>query len=244
MGRDEESFVLDAAPHAVVTGCSSGIGRAVAELLLAEGWRVTGLSRREVALGAEAGTGAGAGSFSWLGCDLAEPEGVAAAVADVGPVDAIVHAAGYQVAARLGDLDPSALAGMFAVHVGSAAALVDALVGRLADGGRIVLIGSRTAEGVAGKSQYAATKAALVALARSWAQELAPRGVTANVVAPGPTDTPMLRDPARASSAPVVPPLGALVDPADVAALVAFVLGPHGRSITGQVLVVCGGASL
>jgi NAD(P)-dependent dehydrogenase (short-subunit alcohol dehydrogenase family) len=224
--------------HAVVTGCSSGIGRAIAEHLLAEGWRVTGLSRREVALG---DSGA---SFTWLGCDLSEPGGVAEAVAGVGPVDAIVHAAGYQVAARLGDLDPAALAGMFAVHVGSAAALVDSLVGRLADGGRIVLIGSRTAEGVAGKSQYAATKAALVALARSWAQELAPRGVTANVVAPGPTDTPMLHDPARASVAPVVPPLGALVDPADVAALVAFVLGPHGRSITGQALVVCGGASL
>lgn len=221
--------------HAVVTGCSSGIGRAIAEFLLADGWRVTGLSRRAVDLG---------DGFSWLGCDLSVTADVARAVADVGSVDAIVHAAGYQVAAPLGRLDPAALEGMFAVHVGAAAALVDALVDRLSDGGRVVLIGSRTAVGVAGKSQYAATKAAQVALARSWAAELAPRGVTANVVAPGPTDTPMLADPARASSAPVVPPLGALVDPVDVAALVAFVLGPHGRSITGQALVVCGGASL
>lgn len=221
--------------HAVVTGCSSGIGRAIAEFLLAEGWHVTGLSRRPVDLG---------GGFAWIGCDLSVPSGVAAAVAGVGRVDAIVHAAGFQVAAPLGRLDPAALEGMSAVHVGAAAALVDALVDCLSDGGRIVLIGSRTAVGVAGKSQYAATKAAQVALARSWAAELAPRGVTANVVAPGPTDTPMLADPARASSAPVVPPLGALVDPVDVAALVAFVLGPHGRSITGQALVVCGGASL
>ena len=232
---DPDPRAHDAAPHAVVTGCSSGIGRAVTEHLLADGWRVTGLSRREV----EPGPG-----FTWLGCDLSRPADVAAAVAPLGPVDAVVHAAGHQVAAPLGRLDPAALDGMFALHVGAAAALVDALVDRLADGGRIVLIGSRTAVGVAGKSQYAATKAAQVALARSWAAELAPRRITANVVAPGPTDTPMLSDPARASSAPVLPPLGALVDPADVAALVGFVLGPHGRSITGQALVVCGGASL
>lgn len=234
-GGAQPDSATPAARHAVVTGCSSGIGRAIAEFLLAEGWRVTGLSRRAVDLG---------DGFAWVGCDLSVPEGVASAVTDVGPVDAIVHAAGFQVAAPLGRLDPAALEGMFAVHVGAAAALVDALVGRLSDGGRIVLIGSRTAVGVAGKSQYAATKAAQVALVRSWAAELAPRGVTANVVAPGPTDTPMLADPARASSAPVVPPLGALVDPVDVAALVAFVLGMHGRSITGQALVVCGGASL
>ena len=222
-------------PHALVTGVSSGIGAAVAEHLLAEGWLVTGVSRRPVAERE---------GLTWLGCDLAEPDGVAAAVADVGPVDAIVHAAGLQVAAPLGSLDAAGLARMFAVHVASASALVDALVGRVPDGGRVVLVGSRTMTGAAGKSAYAATKAALVGLARSWAQELAPRRVTVNVVAPGPTDTPMLRDPARASVAPVVPPLGALVDPADVAALVGFVVGPHGRSITGQALVVCGGASL
>lgn len=223
------------ARHALVTGASSGIGAAIVDRLVAEGWAVTAVSRRPV----DERPG-----LAWLGCDLADPAAVAAAVAGVGPLDAIVHAAGLQITAPLGELDPVAFERMWAVHVASAAALVDALVGRLADGGRVVLIGSRTMSGAAGKSHYAATKAALAGLARSWAMELAPRGCTVNIVAPGPTDTPMLADPARSSVRPVAPPLGALVDPADVAALVGFVVGPHGRSITGQTLVVCGGASL
>jgi len=74
--------------------------------------------------------------------------------------------------------------------------------------------------------------------------ELAPRRVTVNVVAPGPTDTPMLTDPGRASTPPQPPALGRFVKPAEVAALTAFLLGPEGGMITGQQLVICGGASL
>lgn len=222
-------------PHALVTGCSSGIGHAVARALLDEGWRVTGLSRRRPDL---------AGELEWLPADLARPEELPAALAGVGPLRAVVHAAGFQRAQPLGRLAAEDLRGMLAVHVEAAAVLVDALADRVADGGRIVLVGSRTATGAAGKSQYAATKAALTGLARSWAMELTGRRITVNVVAPGPTDTPMLRDPGRAAVPPAVPPLGELVDPADVAALTGFLLGPHGRSVTGQVLTVCGGASL
>ncbi|MGW7680614.1 SDR family NAD(P)-dependent oxidoreductase [Kribbella sp. NPDC054772] len=118
------------------------------------------------------------------------------------------------------------------------------LVDRLTDGGRIVLIGSRTATGVAGKSQYAATKAALRALARSWAAELAPRHITVNVIEPGPTDTAMLTDSARAATPPVVPPLGRLIQPDEVAALAQYLLSDSGAMITGQHLTICGGASL
>jgi NAD(P)-dependent dehydrogenase (short-subunit alcohol dehydrogenase family) len=121
---------------------------------------------------------------------------------------------------------------------------VDSVVDRVVDGGRVVLMGSRTAVGVAGKSQYAATKAALVGLARSWAIELAPRRITVNVVAPGPTETPMLLDPGRAATPPKAPPLGRFVRPAEVAGLTSFLLGPEGGMVTGQQLVVCGGASL
>jgi len=125
-----------------------------------------------------------------------------------------------------------------------ASRLVDRLIERLASGGRIVLIGSRTMQGAAGRSQYAATKAALVGLVRSWALELASRGITVNLVAPGATETPMLRDPGRAGTPPRLPPLGRYVQPEEVAGLTAFLLGPDAGALTGQTLTVCGGASL
>lgn len=167
-----------------------------------------------------------------------------ARLADVGPLDAVVHAAGVQRSAPLGALSAGDGDLMWRLHVAAATAVVDAVVDRVGDGSRVVLVGSRTATGVAGKSQYAATKAALTGLARSWAMELVPRRVTVNVVAPGPTDTPMLADPGRAATPPRVPPLGRFVRPAEVAALTAFLLGPEGGMVTGQQLVVCAGASL
>ena len=133
---------------------------------------------------------------------------------------------------------------MWRLHVEAATLLADALAPRMTEGGRIVLIGSRTAGGSAGRGQYAATKAALVGLARSWAIELAPRGITVNVVAPGATETPMLHDPARAGVTPRRPPTGRFVQPEEIAALTAFLLSGAARSITGQQIVVCGGASL
>jgi 3-oxoacyl-[acyl-carrier protein] reductase len=111
-------------------------------------------------------------------------------------------------------------------------------------GGRIVLIGSRAASGVAGRSQYGATKAALVAMARAWAAELAPRQITVNVVAPAATLTPMLADPSRAAEAPKLPPIGRFIASEEVAAAVSFLLSPQAGAITGQQLVICGGSSL
>lgn len=226
---------MTAERRAVVTGCSSGIGAAITRQLLADGWSVVGLSRTPTDL---------PGSFEWREADLSDLDHVEDVAAGLGGIDALVHAAGFQRSARLGDLDPRALEAMFTVHVAAASVLVNAVVPTLTDGGRILLLGSRTATGVAGKSHYAATKAALLGLGRSWAQELAGRRITVNVLSPGPTDTPMLHDPGRAATPVRLPALGALVDPEDVAALAGFLLGVHGRSITGQNYVICGGASL
>jgi NAD(P)-dependent dehydrogenase (short-subunit alcohol dehydrogenase family) len=97
---------------------------------------------------------------------------------------------------------------------------------------------------MAGRSQYAATKAALIALARSWAAEVAPRGVTVNVVSPAATATAMLEDPSRASAAPKLPPIGRMIQPEEVAALVTFLLSQQAAAITGQDIQICGGSSL
>jgi NAD(P)-dependent dehydrogenase (short-subunit alcohol dehydrogenase family) len=225
---------------AVVTGASSGIGLAIAEDLVGAGWHVLGLSRARGALPDAA---------TWVPCDLADLTAAGEAVRavrEIGPggVDAIVHAAGVQYASGVGDLDVEQGERMWAVHVRGAELVVGGLVDALVEGGRVVLVGSRTMTGVPGKSQYAATKAALAAMARAWAAELAPRRITVNVVAPGPTRTAMLEDPNRAAVPPVVPPLGRLVEPTEVAALTRFLLEPAGAMVTGQTLVICGGASL
>ena len=108
----------------------------------------------------------------------------------------------------------------------------------------MIFIGSRVAAGMAGRGQYAATKAALIALAKSWAAEVAPHGVTVNVVSPAATATAMLDDPNRASVTPKLPPIGRLIQPEEIAALVSFLLSPAAAAITGQDIQICGGSSL
>jgi 3-oxoacyl-[acyl-carrier protein] reductase len=221
--------------HAIVTGSSSGIGAAIASRLLREGWRVTGLSRND--------PGVTDARYAHRAVDLLDASALPAAIADLQPT-AFVHAAGMMRGGLVGALDAEAGRILWRLHVEAASLLVDLLVPRMPDGGRIVLIGSRTAAGAAGRSQYAASKAALVAMVRSWAIELAPRGITANVVAPAATDTPMLRDPARSAMVPKLPPIGRYIRPDEVAALTSFLLGADGGAITGQQILICGGSSL
>jgi 3-oxoacyl-[acyl-carrier protein] reductase len=221
--------------HAVVTGVSSGIGAAIAARLLRDGWRVTGLSRTN--------SGQHGPGFSHRAVDLLDPSQLPEALDGLQPT-ALVHAAGLMRAGSLGMLDTEAGRMLWRLHVEAASLLANALVPSMPDGGRIVLIGSRTATGAAGRSQYAASKAALVAMARSWALELAPRGITVNVVAPAATETPMLHDPARSGLPPQRPPIGRFIKPEEVAAMTGFLLGPEAGAITGQQIVICGGSSL
>ena len=222
----------------MVTGSSSGIGRAIVQILLDEGWRVTGLDLASATITHSA--------FRSVSVDLTDGDAIHASARDAGELDALVHAAGVLRVGNIGALDHSGGALMWKLHVDAATRLADALIPEMAErgSGRVVLIGSRVASGMAGRSQYAATKAALIALARSWAAEVAPRGVTVNVVSPAATATAMLEDPTRASAAPKLPPIGRLIQPDEVAALVTFLLSPQAAAITGQDIQICGGSSL
>lgn len=220
----------------LVTGASSGIGLAVAQALLAQGRPVLGLSRT-----APQGLGP---NFTHIAADLLDRPALMAALEGLPPLQALVHAAGLLRVGRHEAFDHADGARMWQLHVDVAARLIGTLAPRLPDDGRIVLIGSRVARGAPGRALYAASKAALSGLVRSVAAELAPRGITVNIVAPGATDTPMLRDPARASETPRLPPIGRLIRPAEVAATVGFLLSPPAGAITGQEIIICGGASL
>lgn len=219
-----------------VTGSTSGIGAAIARQLARDGWHVIGVDRVEAQdaphLAAQ------------ITADLSDPDQIAQATALLQGVAGLVHAAGLM---RTGALDAVSVDDgdvMWAVHVRALTLLMQALCPAMGAGGRVVAIGSRTSRGAAGKGQYAATKAAMVALIRSFAAELAPRGITANIVAPAATATGMLQRADRADVPPVLPPIGRFIEPDEIAAAVAFLLSPEAGALTGQEIVICGGASL
>ena len=225
--------VVPALGKVLVTGAASGIGAAIVERLSSEGWTV---------MGADISPANGPGEH--LAADLADESQCRAVAERARGATALVHAAGFMRTGDLAALKPADGRAMWAVHVQALVILAQALVPDMPPGGRLLAIGSRTSAGASGKSQYAACKAAVTALMRSWAIELAPRGVTANVIAPAATDTPLLSDPARASVAPAMPPIGRLIEPREIAAYATFILSRDADAVTGQELLICGGASL
>lgn len=219
---------------ALVTGCSSGIGLAIARDLLDAGWSVTGLSRSKPDLP----------GLSHVAVDLTDAEALNRVMADLAPPDALIHAAGLLRVGPHDSLSSADGAAMWRLHVDVAAQLISHFAPRMEDRSRIVLLGSRVASGAVGKALYAASKAGVIGLARSVAAELAPRGITVNIVAPAATNTPMLNDPGRKATPPKMPPMGRLIEPEEIAGTVRFLLSEAAASITGQQLVICGGASL
>jgi 3-oxoacyl-[acyl-carrier protein] reductase len=227
----------------LITGATKGIGRAIADHLLAQGEEIVGLSR----------TADPHFPAPLVLADLANEAEAAAALAQVlrhYEISKLVNNAGSSLRQDLLDLNLNDMRAMLNLNVQAAAQCAQACVPPMISRGygRIVSIGSRAMLGRPGFSAYAGAKAALVGMTKCWALELAEKGITANVVAPGAIETDMLtrNNPLgsdRRKSLEASIPLRRTGNPAEVAAAVAYFLSDQAGYTTGQVLFVCGGWS-
>lgn len=232
---------------AVVTGGSTGIGQSICESLLAAGYRVINLARRPAAF-----THANLENIAVDLADRAATREAAAAIAVRAGVCTLVHNAGLIRPALLEEVQLEDLDYLSNVHLAAAITLAQAFLPAMkaAHFGRIVLIGSRAALGLQTRTNYSATKCGMTGLARTWALELGQHGVTVNCVAPGPiAATEMFHAVVPEGSEKMTQmaasiPVRRLGQPEDVARAVMFMLAPENGFVTGQTLLVCGGASL
>jgi 3-oxoacyl-[acyl-carrier protein] reductase len=235
---------------ALVTGASRGIGRAIAVRLAAQGAHVVAAARADHASRVVEEIHAAGGQAETATLDVTDASAadavVAAAVERHGRLDILVNNAGItrdQLMLRLKRDDWDAV---IATNLTSAFTLTQfALKPMIRQrSGRIVCIGSVVGQsGNAGQANYAASKAGLIGFAKAVAQEVASRGITVNVVAPGMIETDMTRvvaEKAREEWASKIP-LRRLGAPEDVAAAVCFLVSDEASYITGQVLAVNGG---
>ncbi|MBU9678466.1 SDR family NAD(P)-dependent oxidoreductase [Burkholderia multivorans] len=238
--------------RALVTGGSRGIGAAIAKRLAADGADVAityeKSAERAQAVVAEIET-LGRRAVA-IQADSADPAAIRAAVdraADtLGGLDILVNNAGIFRAGSLDALTLDDIDATLNVNVRAVIVASQAAARHLGEGGSIVSTGSCLATRVpdAGMSLYAASKAALIGWTQGLARDLGPRGITVNIVHPGSTDTdmnPADGEHADAQLARMAIPRYGKAD--DVAALVAFVVGPEGRSINGTGLTIDGGAN-
>ena len=232
---------------AIVTGGSTGIGAEICRRMLNSGYEVISLARRKMDWRHD--------RLTALEVDLLDSKATAEAAADIASrfaVTHVVHNAGAIRPALLPDVQEQDLQALTQLHLGAALALVQATLPRMqsAGFGRIVLLSSRGALGLQTRSAYSATKAGMIGMGRTWALELAPHGITVNIVAPGPIRATEMfhgvvpagseREAALAQAIPV----RRLGTPEDVANAVMFFAGRESGFVTGQVLYVCGGASV
>jgi 3-oxoacyl-[acyl-carrier protein] reductase len=242
-----------AGKKAIVTGGSRGIGAGIAKRLAAEGADVaiTFAGNREAAanvIGAIQGLGRKAHAVQ---ADASDPKAAASGIeqaADaLGGLDILVHNAGVFGIQTLNESDEAEYRRQFSVNVDSIFTGTRAAADRIADGGRIIVIGSVNARTAfaPGLAIYGASKAAVAALVRGWARDLGPRGILVNTVQPGPIETDMNPDGTDFSDfikGRVA--LGRYGQVEEVAALVAFLASNEASYITGAAIDIDGGFSL
>lgn len=229
----------------LVTGGSSGIGEAICTTLLARGTHVVNID--VTAPKQSAGDG-----YHYFQADLSDARQtreVADIIGRTFSVTGLVNNAGVCRPALVADVKDEDLDHAVDLHLRAAITLTKAVLPSMKDAryGRIVNMSSRVILGKPQRTVYGATKAALIAMTRAWAMELGVHGITVNAIAPGPILTPLFM---RSNGAEIAQKL---VDstvvkrggtPEDVAHSAAFFLSPDSGFVTGQVLHVCGGASL
>lgn len=237
---------------ALVTGGSRGIGAAIAKRLADDGADVvlTYARAADQANAVAQHIQAGGRRALALAADSADPQAVVAAVertvAEFGRIDIVVNNAGVFAYGPFEDESAESYERVMAIHVRAPFVAAQAASRHLPRGGRIITIGSCLGErvGAPGMTLYSMSKAAVIGMSKGLAQDLGKRGITVNVVQPGPVDTDM--NPADGEGADhqrAGLPLGEFGRAEDVAATVAHLAGPGGNFITGTAISVDGGFS-
>jgi 3-oxoacyl-[acyl-carrier protein] reductase len=237
---------------AIVTGGSRGIGREIVARLAAEGYAVVVgyAGNDEAAKEAVATVEAGGGRAIAVRADVADEQAVAAmfdaALDTFGGLDVVVHAAGrMNPPTPLAELELAVLDEVHRTNIRGTFVVAQQAARRLRSGGSLVTFSTSVlGTSFPGYGAYAASKGAVEALTLILARELRGRDVTVNTVAPGPTATDMFldgKDEETVARLAAQPPLGRLGTPADIAEVVAFLAGPRGHWVNGQVLRANGG---